>query len=94
MNKQELKAALANRNFERAQALILEWGTSVKAEIKAASGQDERQRIFEDAVSFAEGNIYLTRVIRAHIATELQTNSVSSVYCDTDLEQHRWQIRA
>jgi hypothetical protein len=72
----------------------VEWGTSVKAEIKAAAGQAARRRIFDDAVSFAEGNIYLTRVVRAHIAAELQTNSVSSHYGDTDLEQHRWQVRA
>jgi hypothetical protein len=94
MNKEELKTALANRDFDRAQALILEWGTSVKAGIRAASGQSERQRIFDDAVSFAEDNIYLTRVIRAHIAAELQANSASFLYRDTDLEQPRWQIRA
>jgi hypothetical protein len=94
MNKDDLKAALANRDFDRAQSLILAWGTSVKAEMRAASGQTERQRIFEEAVSFAEGNIYFARVIRAHIAAELHANSASFLYCDTDLERHRWQIQA
>ena len=94
MNKEELKTALANRDFDRAQELILEWGTSVRAKIRAASGQTERKRIFDDAASFAEDNMYLIRVVRAHIAAELQANSASFLYRDTNLEQHHWQISA
>jgi hypothetical protein len=94
MKKEDLKAALVTRDFERAQNLIAEWGARVREDIKAASTQAERQRIFDDALAFAEGNVYLTRVVRAHISAELQANSASFLYRDAESEQHRWQIKA
>jgi len=89
-----LKAALLNRDFEQAQLLIAQWGKHVSAEIKSASSDGERRRILEEARLFAESSIYLTRVVRAHIATELQANSASFLYLDVEPEQHGWHVRA
>ena len=94
MQKEELKTAFLNRDFDRAQALLNEWAQDVSVGIKAAQGDAQRRRIFDEACSFAEGNICLARVVRAHIATELQANSGSFLYQDSDLEPTRWQIKA
>jgi hypothetical protein len=92
MKIEELKAALLNRDFYQAEFLIGEWGKSVTGEMKAASGETERRRILDDACAFAEQNICLTRVIRAHISAELQANSASFLYVDPNLEQPRWRL--
>jgi hypothetical protein len=94
MRKEDLKNALLNRDFDKAQSLINEWAALAKAQIRGASGQSERQRIFDEAVSFAQDHIFLTRVVRAHLATELKVNSASLLYHDADSVQHHWQINA
>jgi hypothetical protein len=92
VTKEAVKAAFLDRDFERGQSLMREWCKQASAEMKAASGDVERRRIFEDARSFVEENIYLVRVIRAHISAELHANSASFLYADPDSEQHRWRI--
>jgi arginine repressor len=93
MRKEELKDALLNRDFERAQALISAWREAISASMKAASDSAERYRILEDAQSFLEQHLYLARVVRTHIATELKANSASFLYRNTELEQPRWRVR-
>jgi len=92
-SSEELKNALLNRDFERAQSLISAWGEEISWSVKAASGPAERYRILEDARSFLEQHLYLARVVRAHIATELKANSASFLYANTELEQPRWRVR-
>jgi hypothetical protein len=93
-NDQELRSALLERDFTRAQSLITAWGNAVSAEIKAASGETERRRILEEARSFGEQSLYLAQVVRAHIATELNANSASFLYADAELELPRWRLSA
>ncbi len=90
----ELKSALLNRDFDRVQALIGTWRDEILRCLRTASGSAERCRILEEARSLGEQNLYLARVVRAHIATELQANSASFLYADTELEQPRWRVRA
>jgi len=90
---EELKDALLNREFERAQSHISAWREAVAESMKTASGSAERYRILEDAQAFLEQHLYLARVVRAHIATELQANSASFLYANTELEQPRWRVR-
>jgi hypothetical protein len=92
VTKEEIKAAFLDREFELAQSRMREWCKQVSIEMKAASGDVELRRIFEDARSFVEENLYLVRVIRAHISTELHANSASFLYTNPDSEQHRWRI--
>jgi hypothetical protein len=94
MNGQELKTALANHDFDRAQALVPEWGKMVLTDMRSASGEAELRRILDGALAFAEDHVHLARVIRAHIASDLEANSASFLYRDADLEQHRWQLKA
>jgi len=93
MTTDELKSALLDRDFDKAQSLINAWGASIRRAIKAAPGDAERYRILEDAQAFAEQHLYLARVVRAHIATELQANSASFLYASAELEQPRWRFR-
>jgi len=93
MTREELKDALLNRDFDRAQSLISAWGEAISRSMKAASGSAERYRILEDAQSFVEQHLYLARIVRARIATELQSNSASFLYSNTELEQPRWRVR-
>jgi hypothetical protein len=94
MIKEEIKAAYLNRDFERAQLLMAEWCKQVAIEMKTASSKRELRQKYDEAHAFIQENIYLVRVVRAQIATELQSNSASFLYRDADSERHRWRISA
>lgn len=94
MISDELKQAILNRDFDRAQELIAAWGQDIRARMRTAAGSTELRRIHEDATSFGEETLYLAHIIRSQIATELQANSASFLYRDADLKQNRWQIQA
>ena len=94
MLKDAVKQAFLNNDFELGSSLVKQWGASVKAEMMNAACQEDLRRIVDDALSYAEGNLYLARVMRAHVATELRSNSASFLYRQTELEQHRWHVKA
>jgi hypothetical protein len=94
MIEDEIKTALLDRDFDRAQSLIGEWGKSIAVAMQAAAGEAARRRIYDEARTVVESNTYLARVVRAQIATELHANSASFLYRNADLEQPRWQIKA
>ncbi len=91
---EELKSALLNRDFEHVEILLNEWSESLARDMKAAPNVVERCRILEDAHAFVQQHLYLARVVRANIATELQANSASFLYAGPELEQPRWRVKA
>ena len=91
---EELRIAILNRDFERAQSIIAERTKAIASEVKAATGAVQRRRILEEAVDRAEQDLCLARVIRAHIASELKANSASFLYAESELEQPRWRVSA
>jgi hypothetical protein len=94
MTKEDLKTALLNRDFERAQTLIAEWGSSVKSAMKVATNESELRRVFEEAQALAQEYMCLARVVRAHIAAEWDSNSGSFLYRETELERPRFRFNA
>jgi hypothetical protein len=94
MTAEALRTALVNRDFDQVHALIGQWREDILRSMQTASGNAERCRILEEARALGEQNLYLARVVRAQIATELQANSASFLYSDTELEQPRWRVRA
>jgi len=93
MTSDQLRNALINRDFDQVQSLIGEWRKSILSALTTAPSAAERCMILDDARAFGEEHLYLARVVRAHIATELQANSASFVYAGTDLEQPRWRLQ-
>ncbi len=93
MTSEDLRTALLNRDFERAQRLIRQWGEEAAQRIAECRSPEERRRIFDDARAFGEQNLYLAQVVRAHISAELHANSASFLYAGSNPEQSRWNVR-
>jgi hypothetical protein len=89
---EELKSALLNRDFTLAQTLIRAWGKTVANQLRAATGETERRCIFEAAIESGNRNMVLAQVVRAHIASELQSNTASFRYLQPDLEPPHWRL--
>lgn len=92
MTQEHISAALLDRDFERARLLANEWRELVIANVNDASKEAERSAIFNNAISLGEMSLHLARVVRAHIALELQANSALYLYNNPDLERHDWQL--
>jgi hypothetical protein len=92
--RQQLKAALLNRDFPQAQTLIEEWGKLVARSMQAAGSEAKRRQLLDEAVTLGQQSLYLARVVRANIVSELHANSASFLYADSSLEQPRWHLSA
>lgn len=94
MKEEDLKTAIANRDFARVRELSEAWGCELRAQLASAIDRQEREEIYASARLFAESSLMLVRVIRAQIAVERESVSAWLQYSSAELEQPRWQIQA
>jgi hypothetical protein len=94
MMPDELTAALKRKDFETAAGIARAIGKQALLDLETAPTAKARAEIYQNSIAIVNDALYLARVLRAHIASELHANSVSFLYADTDLEQHHWRIQA
>ena len=71
--------ALQAGDFEEAQRLSVELGTAIRLEL-AAAGPSERVALFKQRISRFQEHLSLARVLRAHVASQVQGNAAACLY--------------
>lgn len=89
---QELEQALAAGKFEAAQPQIAAYGRQVREQLRAATSKAEREQIFHTAIARLERFQQLSRAMRAHLHSRLQTVSGGIRYQAYEPPQHRWHV--
>jgi hypothetical protein len=91
-DEKELARALQASDFETAQRLAVEYGRTIRAQLKAASNLQGRELIFRRAVEYLNDHLYLARVLRAHIAANFTANSAQCLYRRAETDRHCWNL--
>lgn len=94
MTRQDLMAALKNKDFESVPEIAGRLGEQARLDLEAAPDAATRTEIYRDFTAFINDALHLARVLRCHISTEYCANSASFLYAQSNLEQHHWQIKA
>jgi hypothetical protein len=96
MNDQALAQALQSADFTAAQYAAVEFGCGVRAEVDAAADPVHRSAICQEALETLHNHLHLARVLRAHLAAQIQSNAGSCLYAQREAETdcHRWQFEA
>ena len=87
-----LENAIAAGNFEAAQPMIHEYGKSVFARYSSASTLDQRAAILDEALGFLNDRLCLARVMRSHLAAQLERVSTASRYGESQRSIATWQM--
>ena len=85
--------ALHVGDFEAARRLSVELGTAIRLELVAASSAD-RVLLFEQRIRRFQEHLSLARVLRAHVATQLQANAAACLYQPESGSNHCWRFDA
>ena len=94
MPTDDVKAALMAGDFDAAKRLALTFGRRAQADLRAAQDPQVRGEIFIGAVARLNDALSLARVLRAHLASQLQDNSTRLLYQAEQPNRHRWQFVA
>jgi hypothetical protein len=96
MNDQALAQALQTGDFPAVQAAAVEYGRGIRAQMEAADDPARRASIYHDALETLQNHLHLARVLRAHLAAQIQANAGSCLYAQPDVQadRHRWQVEA
>jgi hypothetical protein len=94
MNDQALAQALQCADFAAAQYCAEEYVRSVHAALDVTSDRDLRAAIYQETIKTLQNHLHLARVLRAHLATQIQNNAGSCLYTQSEIEAgcHRWQF--
>lgn len=94
MNDQALAQALQCSDFAAAERCAEEYGGSVRAELNVTTGWERRAAIYREAIETLQNHLYLARVLRAHLAAQVQGNTGSCLYAAPAADRHCWQFDA
>jgi hypothetical protein len=96
MNDQALSQALQSGDFAAAQTAAVDYGRGVRNDLEATDDPGRRAAIHQDALEALGNHLHLARVLRAHVAAQIQVNAASCLYVepDTQADHHRWQVEA
>jgi hypothetical protein len=94
MDDQTLAQALQGADFETVQHAAVDYGRSVRAELAAAANPRHRAEIYREALETLQNHLHLARVLRAHLAAQIQGNAGSCLYAQPEADRHRWQFEA
>ncbi len=90
----QLASAVQSGNFEAAQPLIAEYGSTVQAQLRSAASAEERQRIYEHAFETLNEHLRLARLMRSHMHLRLRQLSGESLYNAHGQPLHTWRLDA
>jgi hypothetical protein len=96
MNDQTLSQALQIGDFAAAQTAAADYGRVVCADLEGASDPARRAAICQEALETLETHVHLARVLRAHLAAQIQANAGSCLYAQPEAQANppRWQVEA
>jgi hypothetical protein len=96
MNDQALSDALQAGDFAAVQSAAVDYGRGVCTEMQAADDLARRASICQEALEALQNHLHLARVLRAHLASQIQANAGSCLYAQPDAQagRHRWQLEA
>jgi hypothetical protein len=89
-----LRHALEQGDFEAAERLAVEYGDSVLASVRANTDPASRQAVLGNALETLNECLHLTRVLRAHLATQVRDNSAVCQYQPPEGQRRAWQFDA
>ena len=85
--------ALQAGDFEAAQRLSIDLGVAIRLELAAASPA-EKPALFKQQIGHFQEHLNLARVLRAHVATQLQANAAACLYQPESGTNHCWRFDA
>jgi len=89
---QALNRALAAGDFDAAQPLSIELGQAIIRRASAAPPAS-RGTIIKDGLDRLQEHLSLARIMRAHLAAQLQANTAAFLYqCDSSARDHSWRF--
>jgi hypothetical protein len=96
MNDQALSQALQSGDFAAAQTAATDYGREVCGALLETDEPSRRAAIHREAVEILGNHLHLARVLRAHLAAQIQANAGSCLYAqpEAQADPHRWQIEA
>jgi hypothetical protein len=94
MDDQTLAQALQSADFETVQHAAVDYGRRVRTELAAAANPGHRAEIYREALETLQNHLHLARVLRAHLAAQIQGNAGSCLYAQPEADRHRWQFEA
>jgi hypothetical protein len=95
MHDQALAQALREGDFAAAQTAAAGYGQAVCAALQATADPARRASLYQEALETLQDHLHLARVLRAHLAAQIQANAGSCLYAQPDApEAHRWQWEA
>jgi hypothetical protein len=96
MHDQALVDALRAGDFAAVQTAAVDYGRGVCTEMQAADDPARRASICREALETLQNHLHLARVLRAHLAAQIQANAGSCLYAqpDAQADRHRWQVEA
>jgi hypothetical protein len=95
MNDQALSDALRAGDFAAVQSAAVDYGRGVCQELQAADDPGQRASIYQEAQETLQNHLHLARVLRAHLAAQIQANAGSCLYAQPDARAngHHWQFQ-
>jgi hypothetical protein len=91
---QALQSALAAGDFDAAQQLSVELGEAIIGTAAAAEAAT-RAAILKEGLGRLQEHLSLARVMRAHLASQLQNNTAAFLYqYDSSGGEHSWRFSA
>jgi hypothetical protein len=88
-----LKQALTAGDFETVRQLSAPLGQSIIREAAAAAPPD-RAALVQQGLSRLQEHLSMARVLRAHLAAQLQTNTAVCLYQPFADRDHSWHFEA
>lgn len=85
--------ALQAGDFIAARRLSIELGAAVRLEL-AAARPAERVALYQRRIGQMQEHLHLARVLRAHVASQLQSNAAASLYQTAYGSDHSWRFDA
>jgi hypothetical protein len=90
---EELHRALSARDFETVRKLSRALGQEIIRQASAAPPQD-RAALVQQGLSRLQEHLSLARVLRAHLAAQLQTSTAVCLYLENSGRSHSWHFDA
>jgi hypothetical protein len=85
--------ALQTGDFGEAQRLSADLAAAIRLELAAASAAD-RIVLFKQRIGRFQEHLSLARVLRAHVVTQLQSNTAACLYQPDSGLAHCWRFDA
>jgi hypothetical protein len=90
---QALTSALEAGDFETVQRLSVALGTAIRLEL-AVAAPAERVALFTQQLARLQEHLNLARVLRAHLASQVQSNTAACLYQTASGRPHSWRFDA